>query len=147
MTKYTSDELDRMKDRSFLFDWHARMSRRRSPMPDDILEIYEDVGEALKDGSCSSERLLNVVAKVENIGSRNISTEAVAKRKKQKRGPKPSPDNDKKIANQYHDGLLSGLWPSQVGYLKKMHPDRWKKNRNSAKAWLSTLLKRADAVK
>ncbi|MBL9164447.1 MAG: hypothetical protein JNL18_17100 [Planctomycetaceae bacterium] len=53
--------------------------------------------------------------------------------------------NDETIAAAYREGLESGEWVTQVEYLQKHHAPRYKQNAKAAKAWLCTLLKRADA--
>jgi hypothetical protein len=65
-----------------------------------------------------------------------------AKNSKQKRGRKSDPEGDRKIADEYSQGLSDGRWEGHSDYLRKKHNNRWQKSKNNAKSWLSSLLKR-----
>jgi hypothetical protein len=66
---------------------------------------------------------------------------------KGKPGRKSNAARDAEIAKEYLDGLDNRLWEGQANYLRQKHPDRVRKGIGSAKAWLSTLLRRVQERK
>jgi hypothetical protein len=66
------------------------------------------------------------------------------RRPKKKPGRRSDPDADARIEKEYNDGLEAREWVGQADYLRKKHPNRWRKNRNGAKSWLCQLLQRAE---
>jgi hypothetical protein len=68
---------------------------------------------------------------------------ANSKSRQKKPGRKSKPEYDAKILKVYEQGLEDRLWDGQTDYLRKRHKTRVDEDLNRAKAWLSTLLKRA----
>jgi hypothetical protein len=126
----------------------------RPPSPDDLDRREEQIAIAV------CESVPGQMTKTEWKGLNKIEREpwmekAIAKLQSpntpatttRKRGRQSNAEQDKKIAEEYWSGLEKRSWTGQADYLRQKHCRRHRENQNSAKAWLSTLLKRVKKLK
>jgi hypothetical protein len=130
-------------------------TQSRDPAGPTNLELYDRVGKVLDQDRKDGERLVAtgqvqyrdsndlLVALWSRVRGAIVTTIEVTSATtqpssvKKKPGRKSNPTRDKKIAQEYHSGLVEGLWESQAAYIRKKHPGK-------SGAWLSKLLSRVN---